>query len=111
MIAPIGKLTVPVPGTPVAVQALLAQPTKPYLCHGVMFQALPTNTGRIFIGTVEMDSTTLANVFAILAIPTDNQLPTFSAALTISPNGLKLNEFYIDAEVPDDGVLITVLVT
>src|SRR3990167_7769393 len=111
MIASGGKITVGTPGTPVAAIMNLPASPRPWACHGVMFQALPTNTGRVYIGTAAVDRTTLANAFAILAIPTANILPSFSAALTIAPNGLVLNTFYVDADEADDGVILTYLVT
>ena len=116
MIRPAGKVTVPVPGTPVIATINLPNQgisfgERPYVCHAVMFQALRGNTGAVFIGTAALDAASEANLFAVLAIPTTNSLPSFSAALTIAPNGLVLNEFYIDAAVAGDGVLVTFMVT
>ena len=111
MMKALGPLIVPVPGTPVAAQTLLRQPTQTQMIHGVMFEVLPGNTGKVYIGTSEMNKTTLANCFAWLGVPTDTQSPTFSAALTIAPNGLRVNDYFIDADVADDGVLVTILVT
>ena len=110
MIQALGKVTVASPGVPIQVTDGLLNPTKHRACHGIMIQALPSNTGKIYIGNVELDSTTLVGCFAILAEPTANTLPTFSAALTIAPNGLEMETFWIDADVSDDGVLVTVLV-
>ena len=86
----LGKITVPVPGTPVLVTGNLAATGTPPLapmtrCHGIMVEALPTNTGKVYVGTVAMVAATGVQVFAILAIPTVNFLPTFSAANTFSP--------------------------
>lgn len=80
--------------------------------HGILFQARRANTGLVYIGDrPTMDKTTLAGVLAVLAIPTDNALPTFSAALTWSPNALQLETFWIDADDAGDGCLVSVLVT
>lgn len=117
MIQPVGKFVVTTPGTLVSAMSQAADQSKPGICHGVMFQALPTNQGLVYIGTAAMVRATLANVYAILSIPTQDSngniisLPTFSAALTIAPNGLALSAFYLDADVANDGVLITILVT
>jgi hypothetical protein len=75
-----------------------------------MFEVLPTNVGRVYIGAPTMDRATYTDLYAILAIPTDNFLPTFSVALTIAPNALCLNDFYIDADESGDGVIVTYLV-
>lgn len=111
MIASAGPITVATPGTPVPAITNLPVTPRPYSCHGVLFQALPTNTGKVYIGTAEMDPTAFTGLFAMLAIPTDNQIPSFSAALTITPNGMVLDQFYVDADNADDGVLLTYLVT
>ena len=111
MIDTAGKITIPFPGTPIQATANLADPSKHVSIHGVMFQALPTNSGKVYVGKIGLDKTTYENCFAILAVPTSNFIPTFSVALTIAPNGLALEPFYLDADVQDDGVLITVLVT
>lgn len=111
MIGALGPLTVPTPGTPVSVSTLLPA-NKHQPCHGILFQALPTNTGKVYVGNRTLDSSTLVGCYAILAIPTTNQLPTFSAALTIAPNGLDAAQtFFVDADNADDGVLVTILVT
>lgn len=110
MIAPLGPLTVPSPGTPVSVATLLpAGKFQPL--HAVLFQALPGNTGKVYIGNRTLNSSTFVGCMAILAIPTTNQLPTFSAALTNAPNALdQLQTFFIDADNADDGVLVTYMV-
>lgn len=110
MIGTLGKITVPAAGTPVSAVAGSNYENKPQPCHGIMVQTAPGNTGNIYVGTADMDKSTLAGVFAVLPIPTDNFLPTFSAALTIAPNALKLNEFYIDADVNDDGAIVSYLI-
>lgn len=49
-------------------------------------------------------------MFAFIAIPTANHIPAFSVALTIAPNALNVGDFYVDADVADDGVIVTYLV-
>ena len=115
MIQAIGPIPVPTPGTPVSVLAaapsdeMKAAGTWPL--HGILFQAFQGNTGRVYVGSATMVKATLVGVYAVLAIPSDQTLPTFSAALTWSPNALRLEDFYVDADVADDGALCTVLVT
>lgn len=98
------------PGTPVSIQAAMPASDKTQPIHGIMLQALPTNTGNIYVGNVSgMDKSTYAYVRGVLAIPTINFIPTFSAALTIAPNGLSMMEFWIDVDVADDGVIVSFL--
>ncbi len=107
-----GYVTVPTPGTPV--NAALNVPqylTKPVICHGYLFQAKAGNSGKVYLGLRGFNKTTGAGMFHVLLAPTDTSLPSFSAALTIAPNGLCLSEVFVDADETDDGVLITYLVT
>ena len=110
MIRPVARLVVAVPGTLVRATSQEADPDKHIAIHGVMFQALPTNVGIVYIGTSALVRATFTNCFAYLPVPTTNQAPTFSAALTIAPNGLALGQYYIDADNAGDGVLVTVLI-
>lgn len=105
-----GAIVVPVPGTPVQVTAPsvgAGTGGNPFLIHGILFQALPTNTGKVFVGTAGLVKATYVNVAAILPIPTVNFLPTFSTSITIAPNALTLLEFWIDADVAGEGVIVT----
>jgi hypothetical protein len=110
MIQSIGKLTVAVPGTLVRATSGQANPAQPFSCHGVLFQALPANVGRVYIGSSVLNRAALTGVFSVLVIPTATIIPSFSVALTIAPNGIKLDDFWVDADTATDGVIITVLI-
>jgi len=110
VIRPFVKLTVPISGVPVRVSSQEADPNARVACHGFMIQVLPTNTGKIYVGTQAMSKATFANMIAILAIPTSNSIPTFSAALTLAPNAVHLHDLYIDADNAQDGVIISYLI-
>jgi hypothetical protein len=109
MIDSLGKVTVTTPGTLVRATLNRSDPAKALPCHGILFEALPTNVGRVYVGRSGLNRTTLAGVFAMLPVPTTNVLPTFSTALTLAPNGLAAHDFYIDADNAGDGVLICFL--
>lgn len=111
MLQSIGRIVVPVAGTPVRVTSGQTDPAERFACHGVLIQARPGNAGRVYIGTATMNRVAETGLYAILAIPTANQLPTFSAALTLSPNAIQLQDLFIDVDVNNDGVLVSVLVT
>jgi hypothetical protein len=110
MIAALGKIAVSTPGTPVRVTLSIPY-AKSTSLHAIMFEADPENTGNVYIGRAGMVRATRAGVYAMLAVPTANFFPTFSVALTIAPNGLSSDEFYIDADVAGDGAIATYLVT
>ena len=107
---PTGKVTVAVPGTPVRVTAANANPVIHAACHGIMFQTLPTNTGKIYIGRANMNKAAFTGLFAMLVAPSASQLPNFSAAITQAPNALGVEEFYVDADNAGEGVIVTILV-
>ena len=108
-----GAVRVGTPGTPVQITAPATgsgNGGNPYNIHGVLFQALPGNTGKVYIGLAGLDIADTDNypgVAAILPIPTTNFLASFSTSLTIAPNALVLTEFWIDADSAEDGVLVT----
>jgi len=99
------------PGVPVRIIDFAPLADTNSRVHGVMLQVLPGNTGIVYVGTLGVNRSTYANVLAFLAIPTVNFIPTFSAALTIAPNAIGLDALYIDADVAQNGVIVTYLVT
>lgn len=110
----LGRLTVPVPGTKVAVSSIIpagvwSSVNGPYKGHGIMLQVLPTNTDRITVYQLQADGS--YNEVAFLAAPTDNFIPSFSAALTIAPNSIVMSDLYVDAAVADEGVIVDLLVS
>lgn len=119
MLTPLGPVRVSVPGTPVRATSaipdtlpnLYGEPGSNFTCHAALFQALPTNTGLVYIGAATMNKTTLAGVLAVLAVPTANSIPSFSVALTLAPAGIDLSDVYIDAANATEGVLVSILIT
>lgn len=111
MIRSYSTVTVTTPGTPKRVTYFEDNPAEARGCHGVLIQAFPTNTGKIYIGTATLSRTPPHNgVMAFLAVPTVNSIPTFSAALTLAAAAVQLRDLYIDADNINDGVVVTVLI-
>jgi hypothetical protein len=110
MLKPIGRFLVPVAGTPVRLTSTQPNPAETFSCHGVFIQALPTNVGKVYVGTSALNKTTLVGVIAIIAIPTANNLPAFTAALTLAPNAINLADLYLDVETGGEGALVSVLI-
>lgn len=105
-----GKTVVPVAGTPVplAIPAGVAGPGSPGLStmHALILSALSTNTGKVYIGVLGMNKTTLAGCIVVLPVPTVNLIPAFSISLTHGANALSLSDIFIDADVSGEGVLL-----
>lgn len=110
MLLPLSKFTVAVPGTPTRLTSTQSVPSEKFACHGVLVQALPANTGKVYIGRSTMNRATMTDIIATLAIPTDHTIPSFTAALTLSPNAVNLADLYVDADVGGEGVIVSVLV-
>ena len=110
MLIPVTVLRNVVPGTPVRFTRTQATPEEKFACHGVLAQAIYNNTGRIYIGTSTMVTATLTDVIAILAIPTDNTIPSFTAALTLASNAVNLSDLWLDADIAGEGAIISVLI-
>jgi hypothetical protein len=106
----LGVVRVPLVGVPVRVTINKPVPTDRCAVHAILFQALPENTGRIYVGTANLNRVTKAGVLGTLAVPTANSIPTFSMALTISPNAILAQDIFIDGDANTDGVTIAVLI-
>ena len=106
----IGRVVVPAPGTPVFLP--VPPDINPPAVHAVLISVLQTNSGNVYIGLVNMnkDPAVLFNVLQVLPIPTATSIPTFSIAVIQGANAIRLPDFWFDADVPGDGVLVSGLV-
>lgn len=119
MLQILGKVSVPVPGSPVRVSTsvpledphgLVNDPTA-FKCHAVLFQAWHENQGKVYIGRSTMNKANGDNCAAVLAIPSEGSIPVFSVSLTLSPAGVELSDLYMDADQAGEGALVSLLVT
>lgn len=113
-----GPISVVTPGTLIRASSVvttdahgIVNSVTRFKCHAALFQAKHGNVGIVYIGLATMVRSTLAGCAAQLAIPTANSIPSFSVALTLSPDGVDLSDLWIDADSAGDGVLVTLLVT
>lgn len=102
-INPMGRVSVPVPGTPVPLA------TDPAITASkVFFQVIPGLTGKTYAGAPSMNKTTLTGVARILW---PNSTGGFSENFFIESqdgsNSIRLAEYAIDADVPGEGLLVT----
>jgi hypothetical protein len=92
----LGKITVSVPGTPVAIDL-----SGRNNCQSILLQALSnglhTNTGRVYVLVKGVR-------VATLAVPTANTIPSFSVTVPDAPGGLTTLDYSIDADNAGDGV-------
>ena len=104
-------ITVSSAGTPVQVTATRIP------AQAVLIQALPNNSGRIVVG---FDNTVRANasgvnpsgpVLAIIGAPASNTAtpPSANGGNPTAPAALNLQQFWIDATVSGDGVIVSYL--
>lgn len=106
----LGKVTA-TSGTPARITANQSVPAARFQCHAIMIEALPTNTGKVYV----MDRSngviaTLVGVLAILAVPTANVIPTYTVGFSGAPNPMNAASYYIDVENTGEGVIVSVLV-
>lgn len=115
MIGSLGAVLVTTPGTPVRATANEEDPTARVAAQTVRFQVLPTNTGKVTIGLGSMyTGGTVAgeNVLHVLpppADPTAGPFTEYEATIHNVPSGLNVADFYIDAEIAQDGVVVSYL--
>src|SRR5206468_8968361 len=91
MIKSKGKVTVTTAGAPSRLTANETNPSSRVASHAIMVEAWPTNGGKVYImDRPNGDRTTGVGVIAILAVPTANIIPIFTAGISSAPNGLNL---------------------
>lgn len=98
----LGKVVVPTPGTPVPINAsIVATASILYI------QAIPGLTSKIYVGSQSMNKATLAGVFRILwPNPSGGISDQFLLTDETGLDGLRLAEYYLDADVAGEGALV-----
>lgn len=116
MVEALGKTTVTAGGTPEKICKNLSAGVlaSPVYAQSLLVQALPGNTGLIYIMSRKTspgdDRTNRAFCIAILAVPASATQGTFASAsfsIPNSKNSFDLREIWIDAAVNGEGVLAT----
>ena len=110
MIRSLGLVITPTSGTPVRATFNAADPTKRQPAQSLKFTARKGNTGLVFIGLKGMVKSTGVNVVGIVGIPpATGDWPELEFAMPVIPNGLEASDFYVDADVNNDGVYVALL--
>ena len=100
----LGKITVPAPGTPVR---LTADPA--LTCARIRIQDVIGQTGRLFLGVAGMDKSTGAGLIKEFW-PTGGGGGIADEITLDSPDGtnaLRLADYYIDANIAGEGVIVS----
>ena len=109
MLVSLGKIVIATPGVKLRATNNQTDPTKGFLAHSVLIEAWPSNTGKIYIcDRSTANTTTGVGLLAILGIPTANFIPTFTDTISYASNGCNIEQIWIDADNPNDGVLVSV---
>lgn len=104
----LGKVTATA-GTPARATVNQTDPTARFPCHAILFQALSTNTGKVYImeGNNAFSAATYTKCLAVIAVPTANSLPSASATVTYAPAAFNAADFYIDVQTTGEGCLVS----
>ena len=106
----LGKVTVATSGILVRASNNETVPTDRVPCQSILFEQFPGNTGKIYIcDRSTADKATGTGVLAILAPPTTNGYPSAGVGVPTAPAALNAADFWIDAEISGEGVLISVV--
>jgi hypothetical protein len=99
----LGRVNVPVPGTPVP---LTADPT--VTASKLFFQVIPGLSGKTYAGLPALNKTTLAGVARVLSPnPTSGFSETFYIETQDGEDSIQLDQYAIDADVTGEGLLVT----
>jgi hypothetical protein len=102
-ITTLGRINVPVPGTPVPLT------TNPAITASKLFvQVVPGLTGKMYLGTPTMAKTTLSGVARVLS---PNASGGFSEGFFLESqdgaDSIRLKDYALDADVAGEGLLVT----
>lgn len=102
-IYPLGRISVPAPGTPVP---LSTDPAA--TASKLFFQVIPGLTGKTYAGLPNMTKATLAGVARVLwPNATGGFSETFYIESQDGENSIRLSEYAVDADVAGEGLLVT----
>ena len=117
MLKPLGRVTVPVAGTPVLlanVPGLVAlmdsYAGEGMKCKAILVQVSRNNTGRVYIGDATLDAAAEIGMYAVLVAPTSTQIMSFNAMDPDAPNSIHVGEIAIDVSVGGDGVILSAVI-
>lgn len=120
MLLIVGKVTVPVAGTPVRLtdrteyQAALTAAglnTAFKTAQAVYFQAWTANTGKVYIGSSALVKASGVGVMQVLVAPSATAIPSFGIAQQTTGEGVTLSDIFLDVDTGAEGVLVSLLMS
>lgn len=102
----LGMVKVTTPGTPVRATSNRADPTEPFHVHAYTIQRLESSSGKIY---VQMSSSDIRTTKTKMLAELSKSLPAWGAGIVNEGNSIDLSQVYLDADVPNDGVIIAIL--
>lgn len=99
----LGRVNVPVPGTPVPLTT-----NSTLTASKIFVQAVPGLTGKTYLGGPAMHKATLAGVTRVLSPnPSGGFSENFFLEAQDGANSIRLAEYAVDADVAGEGLLVT----
>lgn len=100
---PLGRVNVPAPGTPVALEA-----TGTVTASKIFVQVVPGLTGKTYFGKAGMNKATLAGVIRILWPNTAGGFSeNFFLETDDAGDSMRLSDYVVDADVAGEGLLVS----
>jgi len=115
----LGKVTVTVGGVPERVTKNLPNPTARIDVQAIFLQALPTNSGLVYVrtrgasGSLTDDRGTLAVTMSCIPAPTSpvtGPFPSVTMSEPVIPSGFNLADLCLDVDQDGDGVLVSAVI-
>src|SRR4051812_46392317 len=99
----LGKVPVPTAGTPVALSATQVR------CSKILISQIAGMTGKTYFGVSGLVKATFVGVIKQFAIPVvaAGFLENIMIEDSDGGDGLNLNDYYVDADVSNEGLLVT----
>jgi hypothetical protein len=104
----LGKMSA-TPGTPRRITANQAQPNANLSCASIMIQTLSSSTGKIYVGTSALDTSTMNGVGAVLPPPTANSIPSFSMGNPTAQAAFNAADVWFDGDSTSDGIIASIV--
>ncbi len=119
MFVAIGKVAVPVAGTPVSILSRLSTAhlrkinatTQLAPAFGIALQTWYLNSGKIWIGDSDLSKSTQDGLAHVLLAPSATFAGSWSMALPVAQNALSLAGVYLDADNAGEFALLSLLVS
>lgn len=111
MLKSLGYVTVATAGTIKRLTNNESTPATRYPAHSFTVEALPSNTGKLYIGLANMNTSSGVGVLAILSAPASATTGPFASYTFIAPEapaGVNCADIWLDVQVNGEGAVVSV---